>query len=249
VKAILTYHSIDESGSPISVPRDAFERHARWLASGRVRVTSVGALRTLPPNEDAVAITFDDGFRNVGEIAAPLLLDHGLSATVFVVSDHAGGTNAWGRRPDAGVPILPLLDWSAIERLMAQGVEIGGHTRTHARLATVSADALADEIAGGARAIEQRTGRAPDGFAYPYGVVTDAAVAIVRRTFRWGCTTELQPLGEADDAALLPRLDMYYFRDPGRLESWGSTRFRYYLKIRSRARWIRQRWASRLRTP
>jgi peptidoglycan/xylan/chitin deacetylase (PgdA/CDA1 family) len=231
------------------VPRAALERHVAWLASGRVRVTSVSELRSVPPTEDAVAITFDDGFQNFGEIAAPLLQHHGLRATVFVVSDHVGGTNAWGRKPDAGVPILPLLDWPEIERLMGLGVEIGGHTRTHPRLAGLSRDELMNEIAGGARVIESRTGRAPDGFAYPYGGVTDAATSIVRETFRWGCTTELQPLGDADDPVLLPRLDMYYFRDPGRLESWGSTRFKYYLKIRSRARRIRQRWAAGLTAP
>ena len=43
MRAILTYHSIDESGSPISVDPDAFRRHVRWLASGRVRVTTPDA--------------------------------------------------------------------------------------------------------------------------------------------------------------------------------------------------------------
>ena len=38
MRAVLTYHSIDDSGSPISVRRDAFQRHVKWLASGQVAV-------------------------------------------------------------------------------------------------------------------------------------------------------------------------------------------------------------------
>lgn len=249
MKAILTYHSIDASESPISISKEAFTRHVEWLASGRVRVTSVDELLRLPDSVDAVAITFDDGFRNFGEIAAPLLRAHGLPATVFVVSDHVGGSNAWGRVPDPGIPTLPLLDWRQIEQLAASGVEIGAHTRTH-RAATALSDAeLADEIVGSARVIERHLGRAPTAFAYPYGSVSAAAATIVRTAFASGCTTELSALRSTDDKACLPRLDMFYFRDSGRLEGWGTARFNYYLTLRSHARRIRQRLMSGHRAP
>jgi peptidoglycan/xylan/chitin deacetylase (PgdA/CDA1 family) len=249
MKAILTYHSIDDSRSPISVSRAAFEQHVAWLASGRVRVTTVPELASIPSDQDAVAITFDDGFQSFADIAAPLLLSHGLPVTVFVVSSHVGGTNAWGGKPATGSPTLPLLGWREIEQLLRRGVDIGGHTRTHPHLSMLTHDEQVSEIVGGAREIEARTGRAPDAFAYPYGDVSESAAAIVRTHFRWACTTELQPLGADDDAALLPRLDMYYFRGPGQLERWGSTRFKYYLSMRSRARRIRQRWTGALSAP
>ena len=38
MRAILTYHSIDGSGSPVSVDEAAFRRHVDWLASGAVDV-------------------------------------------------------------------------------------------------------------------------------------------------------------------------------------------------------------------
>ena len=49
MKAILTYHSVDDSGSAVSVSPDAFRRHVRWLASERVRVVTVPQLPALPP--------------------------------------------------------------------------------------------------------------------------------------------------------------------------------------------------------
>src|SRR5581483_6893264 len=80
MRAILTYHSIDESGSVISVGRETFAAQAAWLASGRVRVTTVDELLALPPDADAVALTFDDGFQNFADTAVPVLERHGLRA-------------------------------------------------------------------------------------------------------------------------------------------------------------------------
>jgi len=244
MRAILTYHSIDRSGSPISISEEAFARHVAWLASGRVQVTTVDRLLRLPDTADAVALAFDDGFRNFSDVAAPLLCGHGLPATIFVVADHVGGTNAWGRKREPGIPELPLLDWPELERLAALGVTVAAHTRSHRPLTVLSETELADEIAGAAHLITRRTGLAPAGFAYPYGAVTDAAAALVGATYAWGCTTELRALREDNDRVRLPRIDMYYFRERGRIESWGTTRFSYYLKLRSQARRFRQRWAS-----
>src|SRR5690606_36506277 len=95
MKAILTYHSVDPSGSPISIDRDAFRAHVRWLASGPIRVVDLDVLIALPPETDAVSLTFDDGFENFASTAWPLLLDHGLPVTLFVVTGFVGRSNTW----------------------------------------------------------------------------------------------------------------------------------------------------------
>ena len=131
LRAILTYHAVDPARSPISMEEATFRRHAAWLASGRVRVCALADLPGQPADADAVALTFDDGFVSFAERAWPVLRDHGLSATVFVVSDHVGGTNAWGQRPAPGNPSLPLMGWETLGRLAEAGVELGAHTRSH----------------------------------------------------------------------------------------------------------------------
>ena len=75
MRAILTYHSIDSSGSPVSVSEETFRAHARFLGSGRVSVGPLADLPSLPDEEDAVALTFDDGFLNFSMLAMPLLSD------------------------------------------------------------------------------------------------------------------------------------------------------------------------------
>ncbi len=236
MRAILTYHSIDPSGSPISVAPEEFRGHVRWLASGAVRVVPLATLPAVPDGQDAVALTFDDGFANFGEIAAPLLRDHGLPATVFVVAGHAGGTNAWGGRSDARVPTLPLLDWEGLARLTEWGMTLGAHTRTHPHLTRLPAEGRVDELQGALETIRSRTGRAPDQFAYPYGDLDVGVVEEVRPVYRLAVTTELRALGASEDAVQLPRLDMFYWRAPGQLEGWGSARFNRTLWLRAQAR-------------
>ncbi|MBC7789143.1 MAG: polysaccharide deacetylase family protein [Anaerolineae bacterium] len=240
MKAILTYHSIDDSGSPISVSPEAFRSHVAWFASGVTRVVSVGQLLALPDDADAIAITFDDGFRNFGVVAAPLLVEHGLPATLFVVTDAVGGTNSWGGIPHTGIPTLALLDWKEVASLAAAGIELGSHTRTHAHLPRLSAAAVADELMGSAERIKMETDLVPAGFAYPYGEVSDAASIRAESVYKWACTTSMRGVGPGDRAWLLPRIDMYYFRESGRLDSWGSARFKQYLWLRSRARQVRR---------
>lgn len=236
MRAILTYHSIDSSGSPVSVAPQDFAQHVRWLASGRVRVVALEDLMAVPPEEHAVALTFDDAFANFATEAAPRLRAHDLPATLFVVSGHAGRTNAWGGREADRIPTLPLLDWDALARLAEGGIAIGAHTRTHARLDSLDADAAAVEITGSADEIARRLGQRPTTFAYPYGGVSRTAAEIARAHFACAVTTAMRTLRPGEDRALLPRLDAWYFRDPARLQAWGSARFNAHVHARALVR-------------
>lgn len=242
MRAIATYHSIDTSGSPISVSPDAFRRHLGHFLEAGVRIVTLEDLRSMAGSDaDAVALTFDDGYASVAREALPLLREHGLPATVFVVTARVGGTNDWAVTDGHSVPELPLLGWEALGRLAQEGVEIASHTRTHPSLPRVAASVLEDEIAGAADDLKQALGRAPAGFAYPYGHVSDAARTAVARVHRWACTTAFREL--ADDPPYdLPRLDMWYFERPGLLERWGTPAFARWVRRRHRLRQVRSAW-------
>lgn len=246
MRAVLTYHSIDHTESPISIAPEAFAGHVRWLASGRVRVLPLEALVAEAQASDdgagdAVAVTFDDGFQNLAEHAVPLLIAHGLPATIFVVSGHVGRTNAWGGRDHPGIPTLPLMDWDALGRLAEAGIALGAHTRRHPALDTLTHDELVDEVEGAAGDIAARLGRQPAAFAYPYGIAPPRAAAQVARCFALGVTTELRMLRASDDRARIPRLDAWYLRRPDGLAGWGSARFHAWLRLRAAVRRARDR--------
>lgn len=245
MKAILTYHSIDSTGSVISVSPETFARHVRWMTSGAVTVVALAELLRLPPDRDAVALTFDDAYTNFASEAWPRLNAHGLPATLYVPTGFAGKANTWAELPGGSMPRLPILDWPALGRLREAGVTLGAHTRTHPDLRSLEASALEDEIEGAFDDLRRETGQARETFSYPYGFQNEAAVSVVKQACRNAVTTELRPLRDHDDAHLLPRLDTFYLHGPGRLENYGGWAFREYLGMRSRVRALGQRVRAR----
>lgn len=241
MRATLTYHSIDDSGSPISLSPGVFAEHLRWLTSGPVGVLALDDLLAHPDDaEDAVAVTFDDGFLNTrGPVES--LLAAGVPATMFIVTGHVGGTNSWGAATYTGIPTLPLLDWSDLEHLVARGAMVGSHARSHSPLTAVSSGALEDELLGSREDLQARLGVQTVHVAYPYGDVDDAVATRAAQYFRWGHTTDVRVVTSAAEPLRLPRLDVYYFNAPGALEAWGTRRFMH------RVAWIRARRTLRAR--
>jgi len=241
VKAILTYHSIDASGSVVSVHPDRFREHVELLARQNVPVLSLDELLS-PSCARGVAITFDDGFENLASVAWPILSAHGFPSVVFVVTDRVGADNAWGPG-DSGVPVLPLMDWTTLARLSSEGLAVESHGRTHARLTTLSDIQLFDELAASREAIRERVGRRPSVFAYPYGDCDDrVARAVESAGYRCALTTELRELeAEEPNPFRLPRLDAYYLAKPGIMERWDTAALQRYLRFRNGARRLRAR--------
>lgn len=240
MKAILTYHSVDDSGSVISVTPEELARTLDALASRRVNIVSLQSLSGVPEGTDAAAITFDDGFANFTSSAAPVLSSRGLPATVFVVPAHVGTSNVWeasdSRFP---VPRLPLMSWDEIGNARDAGFEIGGHGMTHRSLSGLSDELLRAEVDDCIASIQRHVGIAPKSFAFPYGDHDRAALEAVGQRFACVCTTRLDVIGEADPPSAMPRLDMFYFRGNEILSHWGSPRFRMYLAARQAGRALR----------
>jgi peptidoglycan/xylan/chitin deacetylase (PgdA/CDA1 family) len=246
VKATLTYHSLDDSGSAISITPAAFANHRAWLLSGHVRVLPLDQLVAHDDDgDDAVAVTFDDGFANVRE-AVLELLDNGLPVTLFAVSGRVGTTNEWNGQPQRGIPTLPLLSWPDLEQLAARGLRVEAHSCSHASLVTLSEPALHDELQRCRDDLHARLGVTSTHFAYPYGDVNDVVVDRARMFYRYAHTTDFRVVTSGDAALRLPRLDMYYFQEPGVLESWGTKAFARRLAWCATRRRLRSRIAGGL---
>jgi len=129
------------------------------------------------PTERMFHLSFDDGFDNNYRNAFPVLEELGIKAAFFVASsymetpDHVIRENWWSSDP---LPIRTM-NWSWIREMHEAGHEIGSHTRTHARLSSVSADAdeLASQLRGSKQEVEDRLGVECRYFAWPYGTMAD----------------------------------------------------------------------------
>lgn len=170
---ILSYHSLDDLGTPLSVPPCLFERHMALLAQEGCptftmsQVASYLAERRPFPSR-AVAVTFDDGFANLATVGAPILQRYGIAATVYIITGMVARRTLW-TDGTVSLPSLPILSWEQIERLASSGVEVGAHTVTHGFLTQYSPDALRIELEASRRALQQHLGITANAFAYPQG--------------------------------------------------------------------------------
>lgn len=237
---ILMYHSIDPSGSVISTHESVFRRHVEWLAASELSVVDCATLIDMRPGESGIAITFDDAFTNFAELAWPILRDHGLSATLFVPTDHVGMTNRWNADVDLHIPELPILDWSTLGKLAEEGVILGSHTCSHNDLRTLQPDRVHSELLGSATVIAAETGVRPTSLAYPFGHTTPAVIETARAVYDIAVNTEMRTITDKDDRHSVPRLDAYYYRDAGRLERFDTPAFSCHLLFRSSLRRLRR---------
>jgi peptidoglycan/xylan/chitin deacetylase (PgdA/CDA1 family) len=239
---ILTYHSLDDSGSVISMPPRKFREQMLALAAHRCTGIRFDELAqawmgrgTLP--ERPVVLTFDDAFSNVLEHAAPVLSGLGFRATIFAVAGQCGRFNDWPQ--GAGVPRLPLLSFDHLAQLAAGGFEIGAHSLTHARLSELTPEPSRREIVESRHILEDGIGTAVSTFAYPFGLVTPAAVEIVREHYRAACSARLAVAQHRDDRYLLPRIEMFYWRAGRIFRLFGTPVGAAYLRLRALGRHIR----------
>lgn len=101
---ILLYHGVRPQKDQVSadlrqkhVPETAFRHQLTWLKRHGRCVSLDTVLAMLrgeePWDERAFAITFDDGYANNAEVAAPILKEYGMTAAFFLTTGFLDGTN------------------------------------------------------------------------------------------------------------------------------------------------------------
>ncbi len=169
---ILTYHQVRASRAEVidaynEVALDRLEEHLAALGGAGLDMITVSELwARLQAGGDPhrlVALTFDDGLVEHLDLVVPALKRAGAVATFYLPSGCLG--RAASEVGYAG----HHLDADGVRRLRAAGMEIGSHSRSHAVLVRLDAAALAAEISGSRRDLEEILGQAPRSFAYPYG--------------------------------------------------------------------------------
>jgi peptidoglycan/xylan/chitin deacetylase (PgdA/CDA1 family) len=172
--AILCYHSIHPANSFALHPR-VFESHLAWLAEYCEVIPFDQVLRKT--EEDAarprVAVTFDDGYLDNYEIALPLLMKYGLTATFFITTgliDRSPSvidrlTEEWQAAKGEVIP----MSWSQVRELRDAGMGIGAHTRSHPCLMSLNAEKARAELVESKAILEDQCGVSISTLSYPYG--------------------------------------------------------------------------------
>ncbi len=170
---ILTYHKLGPhpwrvrlKGLYVSTrlfDRQLAELHSAGFATANLLPCNEAHL----PKPKQIALTFDDGYRNVWQYGLEPLRKYGFHAIQYLVSDRIGQTNDWDVR--VGEASEPLMNEFEIREWLAAGHEIGSHTLTHPYLTQLPPDMARAEIRDSKKRLEDTFGVAIRHFCYPYG--------------------------------------------------------------------------------
>lgn len=168
---ILQYHHVSETLPAVtSVSANTFTKHLSYLKEHNFNVIALNELisaiqqgKTLP--EKTVAITFDDGYNNNYEQAAPILEKFGYPYTIFVnptLIDEGKGY---------------VMGWDKLKELASKGALIANHTAQHDYLHIKLKDEsdaqwqarIKQDILHSQQRIKEEIGHDYKYLAYPYG--------------------------------------------------------------------------------
>lgn len=171
---ILMYHHIvkRKKQEPYSVSPEVFDQQMNWLKQNGYQVITyadfyqaMSKKKVLPAK--AVVITFDDGNVDQYSAALPILKKYHYSALFYIVTNFIGHRR-W-------------MNLNMLRDLVANNMEIGGHTVSHADLAKLSPEAQWRELSVSKKILEKNLKIPINFFAYPGGAHSTSTVALLQK--------------------------------------------------------------------
>ena len=160
---VIMYHRFGETRYPsTNVTLEQFEAHLGELKTGGYTVLPLPDIikalkRGQPLPERTVGISIDDAYLSIYTEAWPRLKAAGFPFTVFVATDPIDQ-----RTPN-------FMTWVQIREMAEAGVTVGGHTGSHLHMPKASRQRNLSELARSTKRFQEKLGRTPEIFAYPYG--------------------------------------------------------------------------------
>ena len=207
---VLMYHRFGEDRYPsTSIRIEQFEAQLEYLQVSGYTIVPLADIAAAindgaPLPDRAVAITIDDAYRSVYDIAFPLFRAFGFPFTVFVA------TNAVDEQRPA------YMNWEQMRNMAAGGGTFANHGATHSSLIErrdeeTDTDWLARiraDVEQGWRRLTEELDPMPGVFAYPYGEY-DAQVADLLVELGYiNFGQQSGAIGPYSDPRVLPRFPM-----------------------------------------
>ncbi|MBT3710989.1 MAG: polysaccharide deacetylase family protein [Gammaproteobacteria bacterium] len=209
---ILQYHHVSaETPAVTSISPEKFKAHIETIITQGYQVmpltTIVDGLRkggNLP--DKAVAITFDDAYKNIFTHAFPILKKYRLPFTVFVATDYIAE------------PSTQFLSWDELREMSINGAFIANHTASHSHLLrrqqgeTQSQwlNRVEQEILIAEKALHKNINSGPVQklLAYPYGEYDTNIQRIIKKLGYVAFGQQSGAAGSNSDFSALPRFPL-----------------------------------------
>lgn len=178
--SVLIPASISPTSIMVAVPAAELTSAATLPVSVTNPAPNAGTSNQLPfaiTNQGFVSIDFDDGYQSMYDNGLPIFNAAGLRTTQYIITGHVG-------TPE-------YVTWDEVQTMLAQGHEIGNHTRTHPYLTTLTEMQMQDEIVGAQQDFLVQ-GITPVTVAYPYGDYNAEVESVVQAAgFRGARSSDL----------------------------------------------------------
>jgi peptidoglycan/xylan/chitin deacetylase (PgdA/CDA1 family) len=219
---VLCYHALSPDWpADLSTTPERFERQlTRLKRRGYRGITFSEAVRG-DHRGKAVAVTFDDAYRSVLQLGAPILAKLGMPATVFAPTAWIGreepmtwpGIDEWLGGPHEQ-ELVPM-SWDELRELQGSGWEVGSHTVSHPHLTQIGDRELEVELRESRGACEDGLGGPCPAIAYPYGDVDERVVAATEAA-GYSAAAALPARWHDERRLEWPRVGVYYGDDERR---------------------------------
>ena len=217
---ILCYHKVgrgSEEGKFLNVEPVTLEKHVAFFARRRefLKVSDLADRW----HDRAVCFTFDDAYQSAVLDAAPVLGRYGCAATFFAVAGLVGASSAWDNER-----AKHLASWKELLELQKAGHEVGNHTHSHARLASLPFAEQLSEITN-AHSLLVQNGIQSRSICYPYGSHNDDTISAAEQAgYAVGVILNKKRATSSDSKLRLPRIVVAY--------SDGITKLLYKIYVR-----------------
>ncbi|GMK47451.1 hypothetical protein PghCCS26_45810 [Paenibacillus glycanilyticus] len=120
---VLMYHHIDEKESGATISPSRFGTHMKILNDQGYNVISIEQFSKFMRNnakvpDNAVVITFDDGYESFNQYAVPIMKKYNFIAANFIIGSSSDKQNVHTKH----------LTWSTMRKLKSQGFSFYSHT-------------------------------------------------------------------------------------------------------------------------
>lgn len=171
---ILMYHAVGPREGKENWPDslimsgELFESHMKYLKEEGYTIVAVEEIaQRLAEGKSVhkyIGLTFDDGYKNNSTVAIPIMKRYGAKGTFFVINQDIGKTEKMGDKEIFG--------------LLADGMELGSHTTSHAPLTKIDPKFLAWELSTSRYYLKKNYNRyIVRTLAYPNGGYNDSVIA------------------------------------------------------------------------
>ncbi|QKG57427.1 polysaccharide deacetylase family protein [Hymenobacter sp. BRD128] len=219
---VLMYHKIPEAPiatrHQIFVTKENFAKHLAYFKDQKLTPITFQDYQDFASGRRPLAefprrpivLTFDDGYTDNYTNLLPLMQQYGYRGVLYLLGDFEVRYNQWDLAQDPTEPRADIMSETQKRAFVAAGWEIGAHTLTHPRLASLPAAEAAHEIAASKAELERRLGITIVSFAYPYGDLSPETKRLAADAgFTYAVATDTGGLHLEDDRMQIFRINMF----------------------------------------